>query len=198
MWNCRGQAGWATRDTRHVDSATEHRMEALLSILSTTGRCSEYGCHSTSRKRTRQLHHVESHNILYLCSCGYFSSYMDATTKHERTRHNEDPSSLRQVNESNWISIRVHVKDLPKDMPALSVKNNDPARECQPDKAGPSCSNRRASPMRINTGPPAVVVVQPGRPVLEPRRARTARHLDQDVNPRREEIMSKGGWQKCS
>lgn len=58
-------ARWSgeSRDTHYMDAATKRQMEALLSNLVATGRCPEYRCRFFNQHSTRQIHHVESHNI---------------------------------------------------------------------------------------------------------------------------------------
>lgn len=81
-------------DTRYVNEATERHVKHTLSQLAISGRCPVVGCLFASRTSSRQLHHVESHEILY------------STTMHAHTRHREDRDPVVQVNTANWNAGR--------------------------------------------------------------------------------------------
>lgn len=127
-------------DHRYVDGATELEMERLLNHLAATGQCPEYNCNFFTRTYARQMHHAESHRVLFICNCGYFSSYRDTTTKHARTLHRAARSPVVQVDRRNWALARGIVMGLPLKMPELPVKGGtNPLKNCRSESEG-SCS----------------------------------------------------------
>lgn len=144
-------------------------MEAPLSAIRMMGRCREYECHFTSKRRVHQQHHVEGHNILYVCSCGCFSSYRDTTTKHSRPRHWHEWTPAIQVDECHWPTIRDFISNLPEKILLLPVRGNDPAVDCKPDLR-PAPSERALSMPALVPSVAAAAIAQPGPAISEPKR----------------------------
>lgn len=101
--------------------------------------------------------------MLCICSCGYFSSFRDTTTKHARTRHRDNREALYQSNESNWVSLRAHVAGLPDVMSVLPVKSNNPTQDCCPDRNKASALRRR-SPLKREVPAAAVARIDQQEP----------------------------------
>lgn len=114
-----------------------------MSSLAATGSCPKAGCQFSNQLHSRQVHHTESHWILYLCACGYLRSYRDTTTKHGRTQHRSNRTPVVQVDKSNREAVHNFNSGLPDSMPTIPVRSNELSQACRPD--GPS---RPRTPLR--------------------------------------------------
>lgn len=89
-------------------------------------------CNYRSKKKLRLQQYVESHDIVFVCSCGYCSSYRDASTKHDQTRHHDNKPVVMQVDTTHWHVTRRFIAGLPEAAPPLPVKAKKPRRDCIP------------------------------------------------------------------
>lgn len=71
------------------------------------------------------MEHIETHHILYILSCGYFSSYLDTTTKSSKTRHNDDKPVVVHVDITHWHVPHRYIAGLQQVGPVLPAKATD-------------------------------------------------------------------------
>lgn len=81
-------------DMVRVSNNTYNRMERDLQRALLQCNYSLAGCKYRNNKQLRLMQHMESHYIIYICSCGNFASYCNTTTKHGRTRHHDNKPGL--------------------------------------------------------------------------------------------------------
>lgn len=74
-------------DTVCVSSNTFSKMERDMDQIFLKGICFKINCIFSSQHKLRLQQHVKSYYALHVCTCGYFESYRDTTTKHQRTWH---------------------------------------------------------------------------------------------------------------
>ena len=113
-----------TIDRILVDPVTRVRIQKYANL--SKGICSLPECPYQSKNTAAFYRHVESHNILYICDCGYYSSVRDTTTRHVRRIHLRDPATrITQVDRRNWTGARKVIAGLPHRMPRLPAHSND-------------------------------------------------------------------------
>ena len=66
-------------DKNLVAPDTRSRISRIYEQDQEAGKCTHKSCTYTSVIPASFFKHVESHNILYICACGYFSSIRDST-----------------------------------------------------------------------------------------------------------------------
>lgn len=106
----------------------------------------EVGCRFTGWHGSHHIHHTESHLVPCVCSCGYLSSYRDAITKHECTRHRVQWTLVVQVYKPNWLAVHNLIGVLLDIMPSLptlfsfeeTFSGPCPERGTQPGSGRPS------------------------------------------------------------
>lgn len=72
-------------------------MEEDLEHLATTASYSESESGFNSQKRVRQIYHVKSHYVRFICECDYVASYRDTGTKYGGIKHPYDKQTVAQV-----------------------------------------------------------------------------------------------------
>lgn len=107
-------------------------MEGILQQASIKGQCTIKGCDYRMGRRLRMLQHIESHFVLFVCSCGYFSSYRDTTTKHSRTRHHDEKSAVIQVDTDSYHVVLKFIAGPPEKAPSLPAWPKDLQQSCIP------------------------------------------------------------------
>lgn len=107
-------------------------MERLLQPSTARGTCAITNCNHRTGRRIRMIRHVESHFLLNICSCGYFSSYRNTTTKHGRIKHNDEKLAVMQVDHENYHIARNFIAGMPDTVPTLPVRLKDPRKDCIP------------------------------------------------------------------
>lgn len=80
-------------DNIHVKQTTYAKMERQMQQSMLHGFCSAPVCDYHTGRQLHMIQYMESHFILYICMCGYFSSYRDTTTK----RHHDENPAVMQV-----------------------------------------------------------------------------------------------------
>lgn len=80
-----------------IASNTLGRMERAMTKLTANGVCHRNGCKLNEFRKIWLQQHVENHNLINLCSCGYSALYRDTTAKHGSTRHHDDQLDMIQV-----------------------------------------------------------------------------------------------------
>ena len=115
-----------TMDRLLVDISTRRRIQKYYNDSQPLGRCQVPQCLYQSNNGPAFYRHVETHNLLYICDCGYYSSVRDTTTRHVRRVHHHDASiRITQTDRHNWGAARKVIAGLPHRMPKLPAHSND-------------------------------------------------------------------------
>lgn len=122
-------------------NTTYTKMEGILQRASAKGFCTIKDCFYRTGRWLRMLQHIESHFALYLCTCGYFSSYRDTTTKHGHTHHHEEKPAVMEVDLDNYHVACRFIVGLPETAPTLPAKPKDPRKDCIPRRRYTTLTN---------------------------------------------------------
>lgn len=119
-------------DNVHTKSTTFTKIEGALQQATTNGQCNIKNCGYQTSRRIRMFQHIETNFVIYVCTCGYFSSFRDTTTKHGRTRHHTEKLAVMQADSASYHIAKIFIAGLPEQAPQLPVKPTDPRRDCIP------------------------------------------------------------------
>ena len=87
------------------------------------GACTHADCEYQSANEGAFFRHVEGHNLIYVCTCSYYSSVRDSTNRHIRKAHDSNLIQITQVDRRHWAEARTLIKGLPHRMPRLPASS---------------------------------------------------------------------------
>ena len=112
-------------DTINVTDRTVSRISELYEQLVIEGRCTKRDCQYQSGSRERLKVHAESHYIIYVAQCSFFSSCRDSVRRHQTRRHPDSCEAIIQVDRRSWSSLRLEMKKLPSAWPTCPAAAKD-------------------------------------------------------------------------
>lgn len=121
-------------DNIHIKNTTYTKMERPLQQAVLRGFCPVTDCDYRTVCRPRMTQHIESHFILYICSCSYLRSYRNTTTKHGRTHHHDEKPAVMQVDADHWHIARRFIAGMPDATPVMPARQKDPRHDCIPNR----------------------------------------------------------------
>ena len=113
-------------DYSEVRSKTISKIRELYNDSILAGRCQKQDCTYETTSVERMKVHSESHYIIYVSPCTFFSSCRDSVKKHMRRQHPGAPvSTVTQVDKRHWAGLRLEMPSLPCNWPRCPVAAKD-------------------------------------------------------------------------
>ena len=144
----------ASVDNVEVSNGTIDKIAELFDQLLLEGKCDKRKCDYISANRERQKIHAESHYLIYLAPCSFFSSCRDSVRRHQKKQHEGSTTAITIVDRRNWKRIQATREGLPVNWPKCPVASKDFCA-CQPSKPPkvkviPTYVRKMTDPMRLS------------------------------------------------